>query len=38
MRAVERGLEPEDLTRLGQQHERPEWVAAARRPAPSTTR
>ena len=29
MRAVERGLEPEDLTRLGQQHERPEWVAAA---------
>ena len=30
MRAVERGLEPEDLSRLGQQHERPEWVAAAR--------
>ena len=29
MRAVERGLEPEDLARLGQQHERPEWVAAA---------
>lgn len=29
MRAVERGLEAADLARLGRQHERPEWVAAA---------
>lgn len=29
MRAVERGLEPEDLRRLGGQHGRPEWLAAA---------
>jgi superfamily I DNA/RNA helicase/RecB family exonuclease len=30
MRAVERGLEPEDLTRLAHEHDRPEWAAAAR--------
>jgi superfamily I DNA/RNA helicase/RecB family exonuclease len=29
MRAVEHGLEPADLARLGQVHDRPEWVAAA---------
>lgn len=29
MRAVEHGLEPDDLRRLGEQHDRPEWVAAA---------
>jgi superfamily I DNA/RNA helicase/RecB family exonuclease len=29
MRAVEHGLEPDDLRRLGSQHDRPEWVAAA---------
>ncbi|MGC5584282.1 ATP-dependent helicase [Ornithinimicrobium sp. W1665] len=29
MRAVERGLEPEDLRILGALHTRPEWVAAA---------
>ncbi len=29
MRAVERGLEPHDLTTLGFQHDRPVWVAAA---------
>ena len=30
MRAVEHGLEPSDLARLGELHERPEWCAAAR--------
>ncbi len=30
MRAVEHGLEDADLARLGREHERPEWVAAAR--------
>jgi superfamily I DNA/RNA helicase/RecB family exonuclease len=29
MRAVEHGLEPDDLRRLGAGHGRPEWVAAA---------
>ncbi len=29
MRAVERGLGPDDLARLGREHGRPEWVAAA---------
>lgn len=29
MRAVEHGLEPADLARLGRVHDRPEWVAAA---------
>ncbi|HET6694086.1 MAG TPA: ATP-dependent helicase, partial [Pedococcus sp.] len=29
MRAVEHGLGPEDLHRLGREHDRPEWVAAA---------
>ena len=29
MRAVELGLEPHDLARLGDQHDRPEWGAAA---------
>ncbi len=29
MRAVELGLDPEDLARLGAAHDRPEWVAAA---------
>ncbi len=29
MRAVELGLDPEDLGRLGAAHDRPEWVAAA---------
>lgn len=29
MRAVEHGLEPDDLAHLGRAHERPEWVAAA---------
>lgn len=29
MRAAERGLGPADLARLGERHERPEWVAAA---------
>jgi superfamily I DNA/RNA helicase/RecB family exonuclease len=29
MRAVELGLDPEDLERLGRDHDRPEWVAAA---------
>ncbi|GAA1886611.1 ATP-dependent helicase [Lapillicoccus jejuensis] len=29
MRAVELGLEPPDLARLGREHARPEWVAAA---------
>ncbi|MGL4176682.1 MAG: PD-(D/E)XK nuclease family protein [Dermatophilaceae bacterium] len=29
MRAVELGLAPPDLARLGEQHDRPEWVAAA---------
>ena len=29
MRAVEHGLGPDDLTRLGAAHDRPEWVAAA---------
>ncbi|MGL5867318.1 MAG: ATP-dependent helicase, partial [Dermatophilaceae bacterium] len=29
MRAVELGLGPADLTRLGERHDRPEWVAAA---------
>ena len=29
MRAVEHGLEPGDLRRLADQHERPEWAAAA---------
>ena len=31
MRAVEHDLEPADLARLGREHDRPEWVAAARR-------
>ena len=30
MRAVERGLDDDELARLGAQHCRPEWVAAAR--------
>ncbi len=30
MRAVELGLDPEDLARLGAEHDRPQWVAAAR--------
>lgn len=29
MRAVEHDLEPADLVRLGREHDRPEWVAAA---------
>ena len=29
MRAVEHGLGPDDLARLGEVHDRPEWVAAA---------
>src|SRR5699024_7397253 len=29
MRTVENGLGPDELARLGQQHDRPEWVAAA---------
>jgi superfamily I DNA/RNA helicase/RecB family exonuclease len=29
MRAVEHDLEPADLIRLGREHDRPEWVAAA---------
>jgi len=29
MRAAERGLGPADLSRLGREHARPEWVAAA---------
>lgn len=29
MRAVEHDLEPHDLARLGREHHRPEWVAAA---------
>ena len=29
MRCVELGLDPEDLARLGREHDRPEWVAAA---------
>lgn len=29
MRAVEHGLEPEDLAALGERHSRPEWVSAA---------
>jgi superfamily I DNA/RNA helicase/RecB family exonuclease len=29
MRAVEHDLEPADLRRLGERHDRPEWVAAA---------
>ncbi len=29
MRAVEHGLDDGDLARLGEQHDRPEWVAAA---------
>ena len=29
MRAVELGLGPDDLARLGAEHDRPEWVAAA---------
>jgi superfamily I DNA/RNA helicase/RecB family exonuclease len=29
MRAVEHDLEPDDLVRLGREHDRPEWVAAA---------
>ena len=29
MRAVEHDLEPADLARLGREHDRPEWVAAA---------
>ena len=29
MRSVELGLGPDDLARLGAEHERPEWVAAA---------
>lgn len=29
MRAVELGLDPDDLVRLGEEHARPEWVAAA---------
>lgn len=29
MRAAERGLGPDDLARLGHEHRRPEWVAAA---------
>ncbi|MGL5817462.1 MAG: PD-(D/E)XK nuclease family protein [Phycicoccus sp.] len=29
MRAVELGLAPPDLARLGERHDRPEWVAAA---------
>ncbi len=29
MRAVERGLDADDLARLGHEHDRPEWVAAA---------
>ena len=29
MRAVERGLEPDDLRELGARHDRPEWAAAA---------
>ncbi|WP_439951788.1 ATP-dependent helicase [Nocardia harenae] len=30
LRATERGLGPEDLVRLGREHEREEWVAAGR--------
>ncbi|WP_324190117.1 PD-(D/E)XK nuclease family protein [Nocardia farcinica] len=30
LRATERGLGPEDLERLGREHDRPEWVAAGR--------
>ncbi|WP_137874429.1 ATP-dependent DNA helicase [Rhodococcus sp. Q] len=30
LRAGERGLGPEDLERLGHEHDRPEWVAAGR--------
>ena len=33
MRAVELGLDPEDLAALGREHGRPEWVAAGRAPA-----
>ncbi len=29
MRAVERGLSPADLARLGRDHDRPDWVAAS---------
>jgi superfamily I DNA/RNA helicase/RecB family exonuclease len=29
MRAVERGVDPVELARLGRRHDRPEWVAAA---------
>lgn len=30
LRATERGIGPEDLIRLGREHDRPEWVAAGR--------
>ncbi|MFI9509487.1 PD-(D/E)XK nuclease family protein [Nocardia sp. NPDC052566] len=30
LRSTERGLGPEDLVRLGREHDRPEWVAAGR--------
>ncbi|MFW0784194.1 ATP-dependent DNA helicase [Gordonia sp. CPCC 206044] len=30
MRAAERGIGPEELTKLGRRHRRPEWVAAGR--------
>ncbi|WP_109528596.1 MULTISPECIES: ATP-dependent helicase [Nocardia] len=30
LRATERGLGPEDVVRLGREHDRPEWVAAGR--------
>lgn len=30
LRVAERGLGPDDLVRLGQEHQRPEWVAAGR--------
>ncbi|WP_434085542.1 ATP-dependent helicase [Nocardia sputorum] len=30
LRATERGIGPEDLVRLGREHDKPEWVAAGR--------
>ena len=30
MRAIEHGIEPDDLAALGVEHDRPEWVAASR--------
>jgi superfamily I DNA/RNA helicase len=38
MRTVEHGLGPDDLARLGAEHDRPEWVAAAQVLRASTTR